>query len=277
MMFSKICRSLAVTASAAALLVGGYAQAQETGSIRIAIAGDSTARDYTGMEGSYAVLHGWGQHLAEQFSADSVVVLNHGKGGCSSKSFLDEGRWDKLLADQPTIALIQFGHNDIPNKGNDRETKPEEMPAQLPANGLGSQDKDWFRHNIRTYITTARSEGIEPIIVTPMERRSFTSNGKRVREKNKPWADAAKAVAQEMDVKVIDMNAFSIDMLNELGFEGSLFMHPERDGEIDNTHFNEQGAKIYAEFIAQQLAEQVPALNGKLATDASQQSTDEPQ
>ena len=250
------------------LAVAGLARGQSGGAgelgtakgepVRIGIAGDSTARDYTNMSDSYRELRGWGQYLGESVPGVRAQVLNHGKGGCSSKSFINEGRWEKLLADGPDVVLIQFGHNDVPNKGPERETLADEMPETLPEDGLGSDEMDWFRHNMRTYIRTAREAGVVPIVVTPMERRSFTSNGKNVREKNKPWADAAIAVARELDAAVIDMNAYSIEMMNEKGLEGTLYMHPTREGELDNTHYNEAGARVYAEFIGKKLAELLP-------------------
>ena len=243
-----------------ALSLTGLAFADESPTVRIGIAGDSTARDYSNMSDSYAELKGWGQYLAESMPDVQAEVLNHGKGGCSSKSFINEGRWEKLLADKPDVVLIQFGHNDVPNKGPERETLTEEMPDSLPSEGLGSDKMDYIRFNIRTYIESAREAGVVPVIVTPMERRSFTSNGKSVREKNKPWADAAAEVAEQLDAPVIDMNAFSIEMMNEKGFDGTLYMHPTRDGELDNTHYNEAGAKVYAEFIGEKLTELLPEL-----------------
>lgn len=247
--------------AASGLTLAMSAQGQSDPPIRVAIAGDSTARDYGDMSDSYQSLHGWGMFVQDYLADGAIDVLNHGKGGCSSKSFITEGRWEALLAEKPDFVLIQFGHNDIPNKGPQRETNPDAVPDTLPAEGPGSDLMDWTRHNFRTYIQSAREAGVTPIVVTPMERRAFTSNGKRVRPKNQPWADAAIAVAQELDAPVIDMNAFSIALLNDLGFEGCLFMHPTREGELDNTHYNEQGARIYAEFIARKLAELCPQIN----------------
>jgi len=243
--------------------------------VRIAIAGDSTARDYTGMSEKYADLCGWGQVLSRSFAAGKAEILNHGKGGCSSKSFISESRWQKLLEDKPDYVLIQFGHNDNPNKGPERETNPAAVPAKLPASGAGSDPTDWYRNNIRTYIEQSRSIGAVPIIVTPMERRSFTSNGKGVREKNKPYADAAKDIARELGAPVIDLNAYSIQLLNKLGLEGCAFMHAHQNGELDNTHFNETGARIYAEYIAEQLGLVVPDLQQVVALPATR-TVDQP-
>ena len=62
----------------------------------IFVIGDSTAanKDTTGGK----VERGWGMMLQQCFDADFIVVDNHAINGRSSKSFLDEGRWDKVLA-----------------------------------------------------------------------------------------------------------------------------------------------------------------------------------
>src|SRR5437016_6058415 len=82
--------------------------------VRIVLVGDSTVND----EG------GWGPGLRGSFGPQ-IVILNHAKNGRSSKSFRDEGLWTKALADKPAYVLIQFGHNDGPGKGPERETIAE--------------------------------------------------------------------------------------------------------------------------------------------------------
>ena len=61
----------------------------------IFVIGDSTAanKDTTGGK----VERGWAMMLQNCFDADHIVVDNHAVNGRSSKSFLDEGRWDKVL------------------------------------------------------------------------------------------------------------------------------------------------------------------------------------
>src|SRR4051812_44690800 len=79
--------------------------------VRIALAGDSTVNDKTG----------WGIGFAKAMN-DQAEVTNFAKGGRSSKSFIDEGHWQKVLDAKPDYVLIQFGHNDQPGKGPERET-----------------------------------------------------------------------------------------------------------------------------------------------------------
>ena len=74
----------------------------------IFIAGDSTAAN--GAPGAI----GWGKPFAAFFDASKVNVVNSARGGRSSRTFVTEGLWDRLISDVKTgdYVLIQFGHND---------------------------------------------------------------------------------------------------------------------------------------------------------------------
>src|SRR4051794_31505182 len=82
--------------------------------VRIVLAGDSTT----------AVGSGWGPGFIKCLTPD-VDCINMARGGRSSKSFIHEGLWKKSLELKPDYILIQFGHNDQPGHGADRETDPE--------------------------------------------------------------------------------------------------------------------------------------------------------
>src|SRR5882724_3083733 len=74
----------------------------------IFIAGDSTAAN--GMPGAI----GWAKPFAALFDPSKVNVRNSARGGRSSRTFVTEGLWDRLIADVKAgdYVLIQFGHND---------------------------------------------------------------------------------------------------------------------------------------------------------------------
>ena len=170
-----------------------------------------------------------------------------------------EGHWQKVLklSPAPNYVFIQFAGNDLIGKGPLRETLPGEVPSQLPAEGTGHDPKDWYRNNIRTYIEQAREIGAVPIMVTSMERPQF--HGNVPDRKHLPYAEAAIAVARQMNVTVIDFEAYSFDIYSKLGLQGCDFMHVHKNGKID-VHYREAGARIWAEFIAEQLAQNVPEL-----------------
>ena len=74
----------------------------------IFIIGDSTAanKDISGGKQE----RGWGMALQCYFDADFIHVDNHAVNGRSSKSFIDEGRWDKVLEKMKPgdYVIIQF-------------------------------------------------------------------------------------------------------------------------------------------------------------------------
>ena len=86
------------------------------------------------------------------------VVTNTAQNGRSSKSFRDEGHWATALAAKGDYYLIQFGHNDQPGKGPERETDPA---TTFPA-------------NMARYVDEVRAIGATPILVTSLVRRTFS-------------------------------------------------------------------------------------------------------
>src|SRR5688572_15203963 len=129
---------------------GAYA-ADPAPKLRIVLAGDSTVTDGAG----------WGLGFRDTLS-DSAEVVNLARGGRSSKSFIAEGSWKKALDLKPQYLLIQFGHNDEPGHGPDRETDPTTT----------------YRQYITRYLDDAIAAGIKPVLVTPLSRRQWGADGK---------------------------------------------------------------------------------------------------
>ena len=86
---------------------------QSPATLHVVLVGDSTVTDEAG----------WGAGFA-RLAAPTVQVTNMSANGRSSKSFIDEGLWARALAKRGDYYLIQFGHNDEPGKGPERETDP---------------------------------------------------------------------------------------------------------------------------------------------------------
>ena len=196
--------------------------------VRLVIVGDSTVCDYPATN----ECRGWGQFIQGYFK-DSVRVFNHARSGRSARSFIKEGPWQKALADQPSFVLIQFGHNDSHGPG-----RPESTDAATD-----------FCDFLRRYITETWDAGATPILVTPMHRRVFNRDGK-LDDILKPYADAMKSVAAEMNVAVIDLHTKSGELFQRLGDVGSAEF-ANKPG--DRTHFNEKGAKAMAEIVMKEL------------------------
>lgn len=215
----------------------------------VALIGDSTVTDRAG----------WGKAFAESFDK-TITVKNFAAGGRSSKSFHDEGRFGPVLVLKPDYLFIQFGHNGQPGKGPKRETDPN------------TTYQEWLEY----YVTKAREMGTEPIILSSVTRRDFTKEGK-IRVEQVPgyvpaegekvtlplreWSEAAKAVAEKMDVPFIDLYSLSVEYHNQIGPEKSAAFNP-KEGDI--THFNEAGARAIADLIVRELSEKVPELAAHL-------------
>lgn len=207
---------------------------------RIFWAGDSTVKqnDFT----SYPQC-GIGQGFA-LYVKKEILIVNRAENGRSTKSFIDEGRLDFIKDNirQGDFLFIQFGHND---------EKPD------PERHTDSQTT--FKDNLRLFISVAREAGAYPLLITPLYRRLFESEGKLVDNTHSDYPEAMKAVGEECSVPVIDLCNMSRRLIEKTGdkesrkwfmyFEPNLYPnYPE--GKKDNTHLRYEGAVRFAELIA---------------------------
>jgi DNA sulfur modification protein DndE len=186
---------------------------------------------------------GWGMALGE-FLADPAMVQNHAVNGRSTKSFIDEGRWAKVLAELKAgdFVIIQFAHND----------EKKEDPKRY------ADSATTFRDNLRRFIREARARGASPLLATPVCRRKFDAAGKLI-DTHGAYPAAVRAVAKEVNVPLIDLERATAKWLQSTGDVPSrkFFMwiepgaHPKYpDGLKDDTHFVAAGAKAVAGFAA---------------------------
>jgi pectinesterase len=207
--------------------------AQATKPIQIVLAGDSTVTDEAG----------WGVGFA-QCLTDEAECINLARGGRSSKSFIAEGLWADCLNRKPDYLLIQFGHNDQPGHGLDRET-------DLPT----------YRVFMTQYIVEAKAAGIKPVLVTSLSRRHWGRDG-TIHSTLLPYVDVVKAIAIEEQVPLIDLHARSVALYEGLGAEGCKALSPLKDDTIDNTHLNRHGSELVGPIVAEELQKVVPGLAG---------------
>jgi len=220
-----------------------HAAAQET--IRIVLAGDSTV----------AQGNGWGDGFAKCLD-EGVVCINAARNGRSSRSFRDEGLWAKCLAAKPDYVLIQFGHNDQPGKGPERETEPDTT----------------YRQFMKQYADEARAAGAVPVLVTSLSRRQWGDDG-RIHSTLGPYVEVVKDIAATENVPLVDLHARSIALYEQLGREGCNELSPmdkKKPGEIDNTHLNAKGSAVIGPIVAEELARVVPDLAPHIRVPAEQ-------
>jgi PelA/Pel-15E family pectate lyase len=201
--------------------------------VRFVLVGDSTMTDDIG----------WGRGFTARLTSRSTIV-NMALNGRSSKSFIDEGHWRAAVAQGADVILIQFGHNDMPGKGLERETDPATT----------------YRAFLARYIDEARAAEAVPVIVTSLTRRNFDAAGKIASDLG-AYVDAAKAVAAAKGAAVVDLHAASIALLNRLGPKsGEIFGILKDDGTLDRTHLSKDGSTAFGALVADELRRVMPAL-----------------
>ena len=214
-------------------------------SIHVYLIGDSTVSTY---KPTLAPRMGWGQEISVFFN-DHVIVHNAAVPGRSSKSFYDEGRFKKIKKklQYGDYLFIQFGHNDAKKNDLKRYTDPNTT----------------FKAYLKKYIDGAREKGAIPILVTPVERRSFSNDG-MIKDTHGNYPEAIKQLAIEEDVDVIDLTDKSKQLFDTLGPEKTkqlfLWLKPNEnnhypDGKSDNTHLQERGAYLVASLVIEGIIE----------------------
>lgn len=253
----------------------------------IFIIGDSTAANKDISDGKQE--RGWGMALQSYFDRDFILVDNHAVNGRSSLSFINEGRWDKVLEKMKPgdYVIIQFGHNDEKPKA-DRHTDP------------GST----FDYNLAKFVRETREHGGTPILMNCVVRRNWlpdttiATNGQTIgttiddealrnttatnvtstdtnivnvlTDTHGLYRVAPRDVAKRMNVHFVDANAITHHLEDSLGEEGSKRLHmwflPGEEpsipkGRQDNTHYNVWGAHQVAHLLADALCNEIPLLS----------------
>jgi lysophospholipase L1-like esterase len=195
---------------------------------------------------------GWGMPFV-YFWDTTVKVENLAKNGRSTKTFISEKLWQKVIdnANEGDYVFIQFGHNDEAKDKGERYATP-----------------DTFRMNLTKFVVDARAKKAIPVLITPVSRRRFDNDGKAL-ETHVEYSAYVKEVAEKEKVLFIDLDTKSRELYQQFGKETSklLFLqlrsgeHPNYpDGREDNTHFNELGARLIAQIILSEIRKQIPEL-----------------
>ena len=192
------------------------------------VCGDSTICDQPGEN-----FASWGQMLPRFFKSD-VVVANHGESGESLKGFLGEKRWDKVLGlmKKGDYMIVQMGHND------EKESGPN----------VGALTS--FKTDLKRFVADTRAKGATPIIVSPMERRSFDEAGKQ-KLTHGDYPLAFRQVAQEDKVAFVDLTALSAVFYNTLGADKAYLAFAGTGTNRDATHHDNYGAYELAKIVVQ--------------------------
>lgn len=219
---------------AAAMIANGSAVVHtQPARMHIVLVGDSTVAEDSG----------WGPGF-RRLANDDVEVVNVAANGRSSKSFIDEGLWSKALAARGQYYLIQFGHNDEPGKGPERETDPQTT----------------YRAFMARYVDESRAIGATPVLVTSLVRRIFNPDG-TIKTTQTPYVEVVRNLAAEKHVPLVDLHAISRADAEHAGDDVWADLSPRDDkGQIDRTHLNAKGSDVVGRMVAEALGKVVPQL-----------------
>jgi lysophospholipase L1-like esterase len=214
--------------------------------VRIDLVGDSTQTQNAGYG------RGFCANLTEK-----VDCLDMAKGGASTRTFREQGLWDRVLATKPDYAVIQFGHNDLVTA--DHADRQVALPDYIA--------------NLKRYVTEARAAGITPVLVTPLTRRYFGADGK-IHSDLTAYSEAMRGVAKEMHVPLIELQNESIAYLDKIGEqEGNKLAITKKDADgktiFDKTHLDWAGSYVFGRMVAVDLGKAEPKLAKYVRKDAA--------
>lgn len=195
----------------------------------IFLIGDSTVCDQ-----SREPFNSWGQMLPRFFKPE-VAVANHGESGETYRDSIGRRRLDKIVSVMKPgdYLFMQFGHNDQKQIGK--------------AGAAGGGPFTTYKAELKTHVDAVRAHGGIPVVVSPMERREFTPEGK-IRGGLRDYAEAARQSAQELGVAFIDLNKMSIPFYEFLEAKGPDYSRQAFAGQ-DNTHHCNYGSYELAKCV----------------------------
>ncbi len=207
------------------------------------IVGDSTVKS-GGMRG----MIGWGERIAPFFDASKINVVNQAIGGRSSRTYLTEGRWDRVAGQLKAgdIVLIQFGHNDggrigdpaMKNRASAPGIGPETVEDTRPD---GSKEQvhsfGWY---MAKYVADAKAKGATVILLSPIPHKDKWENGRDFEN----FAQWDQAVAKAGGAQYVDLTMLISDAYRKVGADKvAAFFADAR------THTNDSGAQFNAERV----------------------------
>jgi lysophospholipase L1-like esterase len=220
------------------------------------VIGDSTASVYTS---DLYPRTGWAQPLQDYFAPACAIIQDRAISGRSSKSFFEEGAWAPIrdALEPGDYVLIQFGHND--EKADD--------PARF------TEPFTTYEGFLSTYIDDTRAHGATPVLLTPIQRNAWA--GSALRDTHGDYPVAMRELAATRGVSLVDATLLTTAYFERIGQAATteLFMnlavgqspnYPE--GNSDNTHLQEAGARAIATLVLADFARQGLPIGRLVAT-----------
>jgi len=189
---------------------------------------------------------GWGQGL-ELFVKEGILIFNHAENGRSTKSFIDEGRFDKVLNDMKSgdYVICSFGHNDEKEYDKARYTRPFYE----------------YQDNLAYFANEVRKKGGNIVFTTSITRHLF-ENGKCINSHG-DYPKAMLDFCNKNNYTCIDLNKITMDLYTELGEEATKKFHmifgPNKyplypNGKEDHSHLTMEGASTIAYLFVKEIS-----------------------
>jgi lysophospholipase L1-like esterase len=215
------------------------------------IVSDSTARNGADL--------GWGDHLANYFDTTKINVANRARAGRSARSYMDEGLWDKDLAEMKAgdYVLIQWGHNDGGDLGGNKPRgdlrgdgdATQDVPQTTGPMAGKTETIHTFGWYDRKYVADAKAKGATPFFASMTIRNVWkpdASGVQRIERETNPegYNGIMKKVADDNHLLFVDMATVEADRLEATGMEKTALLFP-----IDHTHSSAVGADLNAQSV----------------------------
>ena len=219
------------------------------------ITGDSTVKNED--RDSTNGMWGWGSQAATVFNTKKITVKNVAQAGRSCRSYLREGRWDKVYNDlQPgDFVTIQFGHNDI-GREIDYGKARNEISGTADSSHVYRVKTDsevrnevvyTFGWYLRKMIDDVREKGATPILISLTPRNEWP-DGEHIERRNDSFGKWYREVAALTGVELVDLHNITADVMDAMGREEAKSCYIK-----DHTHTSLRGAQINARSVAKGL------------------------
>jgi len=204
------------------------------------VVGDSTVKNHNIQQ------EGWGDLLDRCFDASRIQVINWGREGRSTRSFIEDGLWGKILAQMVAgdYVMVQFGHNDQSTLDT-RGTVPgvgEETQNVVSTTTLLNVEVHTYGYYLRQYAADANAKGAHLIFVTPVPRNYWTSETLTNNSVMAGYVGWMKEVAAGAQLPLLDLNTAIVDIYTAMGRTAVSAYFTSGD----NTHTNLIGASTSA-------------------------------
>lgn len=196
---------------------------------------------------------GWGSQAYTIFNPKKITCVNAAKAGRSSRSYLNEGRWEKVYNSlQPgDYVLIEFGHNDICSL-TDKKMRGSIPCAKDTCHVYQMEESKQyevvysFGWYLKKFIQDVREKGATPILVSLTPRNEWP-NGKMER-RNDTYGKWYREIVAETGVAFLDLHNIAADSYDKIGKEKVKAYYKK-----DHTHTSLKGAQHNAKCVAKGL------------------------